>query len=143
MLPPSLPQSRRVLVREESDVADAMRQARTLAGSMGFGGTDVSYIATAATELASNLLIHAGGGVFEVRVTPEHALLELLTEDQGPGIPDIEAALQEGFSTAGGLGCGLPGIRRLMDGLEISSQPGSGTRVRSWKTKVAHGMPRA
>ena len=67
-------------------------------------------MATVASELAANLFIHAGGGVFEISNLTEPSGLELMTVDDGPGIADVELALDEGFSTAGSLGCGLPGV---------------------------------
>jgi len=130
--------SRQVDINTESDVAEAMRLTRATAEAMGFTAAEYSYLATVATELASNLLIHAGGGSFEVRVADGSRRIELVTVDTGPGIPDIARALQDGYSTAGGLGCGLPGVKRLMDGIDILSTPGAGTQVRAWRTKGLH-----
>lgn len=90
-------------------------------------------MATVASELAANLYIHAGGGVFEMINLTEPDGLEVMTVDDGPGIPDVEQALEEGFSTAGGLGCGLPGVKRLMDELLIAPRPGGGTIVKARK----------
>lgn len=110
----------------ESDIAAAIRLARHAAEQIGFSKVDVGYISTAAAELASNLFIHAQDGEFEVCTMLYPSGICLRTQDAGPGISDIPLALQEGFSTAGGLGCGLPGVKRLMDKLSIrsgSSQP--------------------
>ena len=123
----------RLYIQTEADIADAVRHARQAALAIGFNSVEGSYIATAAAELASNLLIHAGGGVFVVEQREDG--IELLASDCGPGIPDIAMAMREGYSTAGGLGSGLPGIGRLMDGLEIESEPGTGTRVRAWRQR--------
>lgn len=125
----------RLYVGTEPDVAEAMRRARRLAVAVGFSHTQASYVATVATELASNLFIHAGGGVFEARVLGKELGIELEASDHGPGIAEIERAMQDGYSTAGGLGCGLPGVKRLMDEMQIESHPGRGTRVcaRKWK----------
>lgn len=123
----------RIVVTEEVDIAEAARRARWLAEAIGFDTVQTSYVATAASELAANLFIHAGGGVFEARRLMPEPGLELLTVDRGPGIADIGKALQEGYSTAGGLGCGLPGVQRLMDDLEITSRPGQETVVRARK----------
>lgn len=123
----------RVPVGTESDIAEAVRLARRVAQSLGYNTTDASYIATAAAELASNLFVHAKDGVFEARRLDQPPGIELVTVDKGPGIQDVALALREGYSTAGGLGCGLPGVQRLMDSLEIDTAPGRGTRVRARK----------
>lgn len=121
----------------ESDIAEATRLSRMGAFALGFANVQSHYIATAASELATNLLIHAGGGVFEMmELTPDVADcpgLEMVASDRGPGIADIGLALQEGYSTASGLGCGLSGVQRLMDELEIDSRVGVGTVVRARK----------
>ena len=117
----------------ESDIAEAARQARLKAVAIGFNTVQSYYIATAASELAANLFIHGGGGVFEISRLTEREGLELMSTDQGPGIADIDKALQEGYSTAGGLGCGLPGVNRLMDELVIESKMGMGTVVKARK----------
>lgn len=122
-----------VLVRTESDVSAAMRLGRDMAQRHGFSRVNAMYIATAVTELASNLWIHAGGGMLTVEWQPQLPGIEVRTQDSGPGIPDVALAMTDGYSTAGGLGCGLPGVGRLMDGLEIDSQPGHMTVVRAWK----------
>lgn len=122
-------------VQREADVADAVRHVRRTAESLGFSSVNCSYIATAASELATNLVIHAAGGTFIIIADHQAGLLEIITRDAGPGIPDIALALCDGFSTSGGLGCGLPGVRRLMDGLEIESTVGKGTHVRAWKQR--------
>lgn len=126
-------ESESLYVHTEADVPAAMRLGRVWAQRAGFAGVEQSYLATVATELASNLWIHAGGGMFTVNLYPDAPGLEMSTFDSGPGIPDVDLAMKEGYSTAGGLGCGLPGVKRLMDGLQIESQPGQGTRVRAWK----------
>lgn len=123
----------RLFVGSEIDVRDAMRQVRRVAEDLGFRPVEISYLATAATELASNLFIHAGGGTLEAYVCADRSGIELVTIDCGPGIPDVERAMEDGFSTSGGLGCGLPGVKRLMDGIEIETRVGEGTRIRAWK----------
>lgn len=117
----------------------ACRQARQLAEALGFSRTAAYQVAIAVSELATNLLVHAGGGLVQVNPIP-HALphgeplgLELLAEDRGPGIFDLSLALTEGYSTRGTLGCGLPGVERLMDDLAIRSEPGNGTQIRAVK----------
>lgn len=125
--------SMQVMINNEAHIAEAAREARQLAAYIGFGTVQAYYIATAASELASNILYHAGSGVLSIAALKERPGLELLARDQGPGIAEIDKALEEGYSTAGTLGCGLPGVQRLLDELEIDSQPGCGTTVRGVK----------
>lgn len=120
-------------IERESDIAAASRHARQLAFDAGFDKLGSYYIATAASELGWNVLIHGGGGTLAARLLLAPRGLELLASDAGPGIADIALALREGYSSAGGLGCGLPGVQRLMDELTIDSAPGAGTRVRACK----------
>ncbi len=128
-----------IVVEREIDIASASRIARTAAEHLGFSRTAAYQIATAAAELASNLLLHAGGGQLGVITRPAPPAvgarleLELCAFDQGPGIADLALALTEGYSTGGGLGCGLPGVRRLMDQFVIESNPGQGTSVKAVK----------
>lgn len=127
-----------VLIVSESDVMSASRQARLLAERLGFTRSSAYHIATAASELAANMLTHASGGRLRAGVRTDHPDptvigLELLAEDEGPGIPDPELALTEGYSTGKGLGCGLPGVKRLMDDFSLEPRPGGGTRVRAVK----------
>lgn len=124
-----------VLVAVESDIAVAARHARQVATSAGLDKIKVSYVTTAASELAANLLFHGGGGAFEARLLADPPGLELLAIDSGPGIADLALAMLDGYSTTGSLGCGLPGVKRLMDEMEIDSQPHRGTivRARKWR----------
>lgn len=122
-----------VPIRRESDVAEASRKARQLAHAAGFDKLRCYYIATAASELATNVFMHGGGGQFEVWRLASRPGIEMLASDTGPGIADIELALTEGYSTAGSLGCGLSGTQRLMDELTIDSATAQGTRVRACK----------
>ena len=127
----------RIEIQANDDVVVVRQHARQLAMRAGFSLTETTKLVTAASELARNTLEHGGGG---------WALLELVTEgprtgvrmvfdDEGPGIPDIEAALRDGFTTGGGLGLGLGGSKRLVSDLIITSTPGKGTRVAAvrWK----------
>jgi serine/threonine-protein kinase RsbT len=92
---------------------------------------------TAASELARNTLIHGGGGTARLEAIAEGARkgLRLTFEDHGPGIPDIELALKDGYTTGGGLGLGLSGSKRLMSDFNITSRVGEGTRVAVTKWK--------
>ncbi len=125
-----------VVIRAEGDIVAARRSVREWARAIGFGLTDVTRIVTAASELARNIFLYAGEGTMRMRAFEENGrtALELSFEDAGPGIADIDRALEEGFSTSGGLGLGLPGARRLMDQMEIQTEAGKGTRItlRKW-----------
>ena len=104
---------------------------REWAAAAGFGLVDQTKIVTAASELARNALIHGGGGSVRLEALNDDRRrgLRLVFEDLGPGIPDIERALRDGYSTGGGLGLGLGGAKRLSSEFEIQSTPGVGTRV--------------
>jgi serine/threonine-protein kinase RsbT len=128
----------RILIASEPDIMAASRQARLLTERLGFSRSAAYHVATAASELANNLLTHAGGGWLSANPLDDRSGsgrlgLELLAEDEGPGIADPELALTEGYSTGGGLGCGLPGVKRLMDDFSLEPRPGGGTRVRAVK----------
>jgi serine/threonine-protein kinase RsbT len=123
-------------IESESDIVMARKVVRNAATSLGFGITDVTRIVTAASELTRNIYHYAKCGVMRWRTLNEAGRvgLELTFEDQGPGIPDIERAMEMGYTTGNGLGMGLPGSKRLMDELTIESMVGKGTTVvvRKW-----------
>lgn len=120
-----------VRIDSESDLVLVRKVVREAATELGFGLTDVTRIVTAASELARNAYIYAGGGVLDWRTINNagHQGIELTFGDHGPGIPSIELAMQPGYTTGSGLGLGLPGAKRLMDEMEISSEPSVGTTV--------------
>lgn len=121
-------------VAAEVDIYAAAGIARRMARELGFGQADVARIEIVVRELASNIVRYAGGGQIRLRkVTQAHRQgIEVEAEDQGPGIPDLDMALQDGFSTGNkGLGSGLPAVRRLMDTFEIVTEVGKGTTVRA------------
>lgn len=126
-------------IKDENDIVVARRTVREAAIQLGFGQTDVTRIVTAASELARNTFKYAAEGVMRWRRMEADGRfgVELQFVDRGPGIQDVDLAMQDGFSTSGGLGMGLPGARRLMDDLEIESVPGQGTTVtlRKWRRK--------
>ncbi len=124
-------------IRSEHDVVSARQAVRRWAGELGFSLVDSTKIVTAASELARNALIHGGGGTVRLEALAEGTRkgLRLTFEDQGPGIPDVELALKEGYTTGGGLGLGLSGSRRLVSEFEIVSRVGEGTRVTVTKWK--------
>ena len=125
----------RVQIRTEFDVTRATLESTRFAQDVGFGETPSRMIATAVSELARNILKYAGRGEIRLqRVTGRSgAGVELVASDEGPGIPDTEAAMSDHFSTGSTLGLGLPGVRRLMDEFELDSAPGKGTRVTAVK----------
>jgi serine/threonine-protein kinase RsbT len=124
-------------IKSEGDIVAARRMVRDAAMQAGFGMTDVTRIVTAASELARNVFKYAGQGTMHWRHLdePGRTGIELRFVDQGPGIADVQLALQEGYSTGAGLGLGLPGAKRLMDELDIQSAPGKGTTItlRKWR----------
>jgi serine/threonine-protein kinase RsbT len=126
-------------VTSESDIVAARRQLRDVTREIGFGITDVTRVVTAGSELTRNMYQYAAGGVVQwQRVQDgEKVGLELVFEDRGPGIPDLDEVMQEGYTSGGGLGMGLPGSKRLMDEMEIDSEIDRGTRivVRKWLRK--------
>ena len=124
-------------VRAEGDIVLVRQAARKWAGELGFRLVDQTKVVTAASELARNTLIHGGGGTVLLEALNEGARrgLRLTFEDQGPGIPDLELALRDGYTTGGGLGLGLSGSKRLMSEFDIVSRVGEGTRVTVVKWK--------
>jgi serine/threonine-protein kinase RsbT len=123
----------------------AMAQGRDLASSFGFNVIDRTKIEIIVLELARNILRHAGGTgemLFEPAEQGEQRGILITARDCGPGIPDISKAMQDGFSTAGTLGAGLPGVQRLADAFHIESQPGKGTTVQAWKWITPAGQRR-
>lgn len=118
-------------VRKDSDVVIVRQRVRTVATELGFSLVDQTKIVTAASELARNVLIHGRGGTVQIEAAVETSRkgIILTFEDQGPGIADISLAMRDGFSTAGGLGLGLSGAKRLSNDFSISSAPGQGTRI--------------
>jgi serine/threonine-protein kinase RsbT len=127
----SNPTSTEMLIASESDIVLVRRSAREAAQAGGFGPTDVTRIVTACSEMARNIFKYAGRGTMCWRSISEAGRIgiELKFQDEGPGIADVTLAMQEGYTTSGGLGMGLPGTRRLVDEFEINSAPGRGTTI--------------
>jgi serine/threonine-protein kinase RsbT len=123
-------------ITSENDIVMARKVVREASTALGFGLTDVTRIVTAASELTRNIYHYAKSGVMHWRSLNEgeRVGLELTFEDNGPGIADIEKAMEPGYSTGKGLGMGLPGSKRLMDEMTIESTVGKGTTVivRMW-----------
>jgi serine/threonine-protein kinase RsbT len=127
----------RVRIESEGDIVTVRRAVRDAAREIGFGVTDLTRIVTAASELTRNIYLYAGSGEVRWRQLNSGPSpgIEVVFEDRGPGISDLELALERGFSTSGGLGLGLPGAKRLMDEMEIETEVGKGTTVivRKWR----------
>jgi serine/threonine-protein kinase RsbT len=120
-----------LLLTSADDIVKARQLVRTAALESGLSLVDQTKLVTAASELARNTVVHGGGGRVRVECLNEGSRrgVRLTFEDQGPGIPDIELALKDGYSTGGGLGLGLSGARRLSNDFQIQSQVGKGTTV--------------
>jgi serine/threonine-protein kinase RsbT len=121
----------RIAIRSGADIVTARLEGRQLAAQAGFSGGDSTAIATAISELARNIVEYAGNGEIILALVQDGYKRGFRVEarDHGPGIPDIELAMQDGYSTGGGLGLGLPGTRRLMDEFAIDSRVGEATIV--------------
>lgn len=120
----------RLDIRSPEDVVRVRQRVRALAVESGLGLVDQTKVVTAASELARNAIDYAGGGVVDLEViNGTRRGVRLVFEDQGPGIPDVELALRDGFTTGNGLGLGLGGARRLCSEFSIESTVGKGTRV--------------
>lgn len=127
----------RVAINSDQDIVSARQKGRALASELGFGSVDATLIATTISELARNILAYAKRGEIILRTIngPNRTGIEIVASDEGPGISDIRQVLRDGFSTSGGLGLGLPGVKRLTDEFEITSQVGRGTKVTAKKWK--------
>jgi serine/threonine-protein kinase RsbT len=124
-----------VAINNPDDIVEARKAGHELALDLGFSLTDVTMISTAISEIARNITSYAGRGAVKVEVAEREGRRALVVraEDDGPGIADIERAMEDGYSTGRGLGMGLPGARRLMDRLIVESSLGHGTVIEMWK----------
>ena len=119
-------------IRSGDDVVRVRQQVRTAAAENGLSLVDQTKLVTAASELARNTLVHGGGGVAGIEVVKSangRTGIKLHFTDDGPGIPDVNLALTDGWTTGSGLGLGLSGARRLVDEFQLNSKPGAGTSV--------------
>ena len=124
-----------VKIINEWDIVAARQLGRNFAKELGFGTVDQARITTAISELARNIYLYAGQGSIQIEklVINGKSGLKIIAEDQGPGIKDIRRVMEDGYTTSGGLGAGLPGAKRLMDDCEIESIPDEGTKISAIK----------
>ena len=125
-------QAERIAIESDADVVTARQHARALAAQLELTSTDQTLLATAISELARNITTYAVRGevlLGVVRDDDGRRGVRVIARDEGPGIEDVDAALQDGYTTGGGLGLGLPGARRLVDEFAIETAPGAGTKV--------------
>ncbi|CAH0315718.1 anti-sigma regulatory factor [Peribacillus simplex] len=120
-----------VKIINEWDIVAARQLGRNVAKELGFGTVDQARITTAISELARNIYLYAGQGSVSIEKLNINGKsgLKIIAEDQGPGIEDIRRVMEDGYTTSGGLGAGLPGAKRLMDDFDIDSIPGEGTKI--------------
>ncbi len=124
-------------IRSDLDIVAARQAGREMSRELGFGIVDQTRIVTTISELARNAFTYAGEGTLTLNAIEagQRLGIEIVCEDHGPGIPDVERAIEGGYSTSGGLGRGLAGSKALMDEFALESEVGNGTRVvaRKWK----------
>jgi len=135
--PPSSNHETSVPIDSDQDIVAARQRGRALAQQIGFSNSSLTLIATAISELARNILLYAKRGELSLGVVESNGTqgITVVARDEGPGIPDVERAMEIGYSTSGSLGLGLPGVKRLMDEFEIVSTAGGGTVVKAKKWK--------
>lgn len=134
---PTLNEERRLPIDTEGDIVTARQVGREMASHLGFSLGDLTLIATAISEVTRNIVDHAGRGEIEFMIenNGRNSGITIVATDSGPGIDDIEMAMEDGFTSKNGLGLGLPGSKRIMDDFKIVSSPGAGTTItmRKWK----------
>jgi serine/threonine-protein kinase RsbT len=131
-------------VASDADIVPARAKGRALADSLGFARTDATLIATAISEVARNIVVHAGAGELVLGAVRDgdRCGVTVVARDSGPGIRDLESALEEGNGSRGGLGLGLPGARRIMDDFDVETGAERGTTVRMTKWRVRDELER-
>lgn len=135
-----LNESRRLVIHSEDDIIVARQLGREIASRLDFSLSDLTLIATAISEIARNIVEHAGEGEIQMEIEENgsHQGISITARDQGPGIEDLELAMRDGFTSKQGLGLGLPGSQRIMDEFRIESAKGAGTTVimKKWRRRV-------
>lgn len=124
-----------VEVNNEWDIVNARQLGRKKAKELGFGNVDQARITTAISELARNIYLYAQNGEICLEIVEDHERkgLKIIAKDSGPGIEDVREVLEDGYTTSGGLGAGLPGVKRLMDEFTIHSEVNKGTVITATK----------
>jgi serine/threonine-protein kinase RsbT len=124
-----------VKILNEWDIVAARQVGRNVAKELGFGTVDQARITTTISELARNIYLYAGQGEICIEKLWDNGRtgLRIIAEDKGPGISDIRRVMEDGYTTSGGLGAGLPGVKRLMDEFDIDSEVGVGTKITTIK----------
>lgn len=126
----SVVQSDTIPVSNEADIVAVRRRVRELANQVGLSLVDQTKLVTAASELARNTVVYGGGGTLQLEsLNGPRTGVRLIFTDEGPGIPNLELAMRDGFTTGTGLGLGLGGAKRLVNEFEIQSTVGLGTKV--------------
>ncbi len=127
-----------VPIRTEADLVTARLRGREIASSLHFSSSELTLIATAISEVTRNIISYAGSGEIDLQLVRQGQKVgvSIVARDRGPGIPDLLSAMQDGYSTSGGLGLGLPGSKRLMDEFDVASEVGKGTTVTMTKWKM-------
>ncbi|MGM0844903.1 MAG: anti-sigma regulatory factor [Bacillota bacterium] len=126
-------------IRQEADIITARKTGREIAQTVQFSLTNQARILTVVSELSRNIYRYAGSGQIEFQIVMQNKKkgIKIISTDKGSGIPDLSKVMKRGYSTSGGLGAGLPGVKAMMDEFNLSSSPGSGTRVETvkWQEK--------
>lgn len=122
-------------IKQEWDIVGARQLGREYARTIGFGAVDQARIATAISELARNIYLYTNDGEICIKLikNPKQSGVKIISRDTGPGIENISVVMGDGFTTSGGLGAGLPGVKRLMDEFDIQSEVGRGTVIQTVK----------
>jgi serine/threonine-protein kinase RsbT len=134
----------RVAITSDEDMVEARAEGRALAAQLGFSRTDATLVATAISEVARNIVVHAGRGEIVIKGvydSDRHGIV-VVARDSGPGIRDLHAAMKDGLGAPGGLGLGLPGAKRLMDEFHVDSRLGAGTTVTMTKWRIRDELER-
>ncbi len=124
-----------VEINTEWDIVAARQLGRNEAKKIGFGTVDQARITTAISELARNIYLYAGMGRIEITCILQGQMkgISIIASDEGPGITDVRKVMDDGFTTSGGLGAGMPGVKRLMDEFNIATERGVGTTITAIK----------
>jgi serine/threonine-protein kinase RsbT len=118
-------------IKEEKDIILVRKIGREVATNLGFNHIDQARITTAISELARNVVKYAGNGTITIEIIHQYVPgLQIVVQDDGPGILNIKKAMEDGYTTSNGLGAGLPGVKRLMDEFLIDSKVNNGTQIR-------------